>query len=88
MKIILLCCLLFVLPLAPCATVKSVGAKEGKYCDSKAKVTTAPDPNDCGSFYHCLDNKYFHLQCVEGLIFNTKAGYCDYNKDNVKCTGE
>merc|ERR1711973_475498 len=44
-----------------------------------------PDPQDCGSYYVCIDFVPHLMHCPSDLYYNPTLGVCDY-KVNVDCT--
>ena len=55
---------------------------------AKAMCTKNDDfsgvPNDCGSFYRCVNGDLVKFSCPAGTLFNYVRRYCDF-KDNVQC---
>ncbi|GJQ81031.1 hypothetical protein Trydic_g21841 [Trypoxylus dichotomus] len=43
-----------------------------------------PHPYDCSLFIECNNGRYSVLDCIDGLYFNRKLGWCDF-PENVAC---
>ena len=66
------------------ACAGTVTPRDGKFCSAGTEFSVVPDPADCSQYFRCLDNKYYVMQCADGLRFNGEESYCDYEQ-NVKC---
>ena len=69
---------------AAAASAALTPPREGKYCSDTQLFSVAPDPTDCSRYFRCLDNKYYAMECGDGLLFDEEESYCDYS-ENVKC---
>ncbi|XP_023242388.1 LOW QUALITY PROTEIN: uncharacterized protein LOC111640596 [Centruroides sculpturatus] len=63
-------------PLVPC--------EEDPFITCPPDVCRIPNPNDCNSFYSCIDNKACLRKCPVGLYYNPEKMTCDH-PTNVDC---
>ena len=53
-------------------------AREGLACFPKQRSHLAPNPDDCGSYLICNNEKYLKVLCPKTLHFDPKRKTCNY----------